>query len=55
MFVLIESILYFLIVAYLVEKISSKEVPLYLKILIFLCWSMSFEVIVLLPLDIYYV
>jgi hypothetical protein len=40
---------------HLVRIYSCKDVPLYLKALIFSTWILSFGIVFLLPLDIYYV
>ena len=55
MFIFIVTIIYLTLVYYFVDNFSSKDVPFYLKILVFMCWSMSFIIIIILPLDIYYV
>ncbi len=55
MFIFIETVVYLGFVYYNVENFSNKDVPFYLKMLVFLCWSLSFNIIILLPLDIYYV
>jgi hypothetical protein len=39
---------------YHVHTFSTLETPSYLKILIFLCWALSFNILILVPLDIYY-
>ena len=50
-----ELLIFTLTVAYNVHIYSSKEIPRYLKTLIFLCWCLSFIIILILPFDIYYI
>ena len=57
MFILtiIEFFLLIFFVAYLVYYYAQKEVPLYVKLLCFTSWIMSFGIVFILPHDIYYV
>ena len=55
MIILLEILIFLGIVYYQVHAYASKDIPLYLKSLIFLCWCLSFVVIIFLPIDIYYV
>ena len=50
-----ECILFLIIMAYMVNNYSAKDIPLYLKSLVFFCWSLSFIILIVIPLDIYYV
>ena len=51
----VESILFLIFVFYLVHEYSSKEVPFYIKLLTFISWILSFAVVIILPIDIYFV
>lgn len=53
--VLVQILLSVGYVWHLVHHYSSKDVPLYLRGLIFSTWLLSFGIVFLLPLDIYYV
>lgn len=53
--ILTQIILSLLYVWHLVQSYSLKTVPLYLKFLIFATWTLSFGIVLILPLDIYYV
>ena len=55
LFLAIEIIIFLLIVAILVYSYSKKEVPFYVKFFVFLTWSLCFCIVIILPLDIYYV
>ena len=55
MFILIETLVYLALVYYAVENFSCKDIPYYLKLLIFLCWAMAFNIVIILPIDIFYV
>ena len=54
-FTAIESIFLFVFVLYLVYEYSSKYVPFYIKFLTFISWILSFSVVIILPIDIYFV
>lgn len=53
--VLLQIVLSVGYVWYLVESYSSKTVPPYVKGLVFSTWLLSFGIVLILPLDIYYV
>ena len=50
-----ELLLFLLFVGYLVYSYSAKTVPNYVLFFVYTSWLLSFSVVVLLPLDIYYV
>lgn len=52
---IIEVVCLCVFTAYLVNEYAQREVPLYVKILTFISWIMSFGIVFLLPHDIYYV
>lgn len=52
---IIEIILLILYVIFLVNEYSAKSVPMYIKILTFISWLMSFGIVLVIPHDIYYV
>ena len=51
----VEVLVFLLCVAYLLYKYSEKSVPFYVKISVYITWILCFSIIILLPLDIYYV
>lgn len=57
MFILtiIEIFLLIAYVGYLVYEYAQKDVPVYVKLLTFISWTMSFGIVFILPHDIYYV
>ncbi len=52
-FVIVQIILSLGYVAYLVYIYSLKNVPIGIKILVFITWFLSFSIVFILPLDIY--
>lgn len=52
---LIEACLLIAYVGYLVHSYAQKEVHLYVKILTFLSWLLSFGIVLIIPHDIYFV
>lgn len=50
-----EFIFLLIVIAYLVYEYASKDVALYVKILVFISWLLSFGFIFIEPLDIYFV
>lgn len=54
-FSVIECSVFLIFVGYLVHEYSSKKVPMYVKIISYISWVISFGFVFLLPLDIYYV
>jgi hypothetical protein len=55
MLLFFECMIFLLIIAYEVNIYSSKDIPFYCKLLVFLCWTLSFVILIVIPLDIYYV
>lgn len=53
-FSVIECSVFLIFVGYLVHEYSSKKVPMYVKIISYISWVISFGFVFLLPLDIYY-
>ncbi len=53
--VLLQILLAVWYVWHLVQTYSLRTVPLYLRIMIFATWMLSFGIVLILPLDIYYV
>ncbi len=54
-FSIIELLFILFYIAYLVYEYSMRSVPLYVKILVYVSWLLSFGFVFLVPLDIYYV
>lgn len=54
-FIALESLALFLFVLYLVYEYSSKDVAFHIKLLTFISWIFSFSIVVILPIDIYFV
>jgi len=54
-FFFLEVVFFLLFVGYLVYSYSSKTVPLYVLFFVYTSWLLSFSIVVILPLDIYYV
>lgn len=52
---ILEVLAIFITTLYLLNHYAAKDVPLYVKILVFIGWFSSFVNIVLVPLDVYYV
>ncbi len=50
-----EFLIFTLTIAYNVQLYSSKDIPRYIKLLVFLSWILCFIVILVLPFDIYFV
>ncbi len=50
-----EFLVLFILVGYLVYEYSAKRVPLYVKLVCYFSWLTSFGIIVVIPLDIYFV
>lgn len=49
----IEFTIMIIYIGYLVQSYSSKSVPVYVKMLVFISWIITFGFIFLLPLDLY--
>lgn len=47
-----ETILLLLYIYYLVWEYSAKDVPLYVKVLTYFSWLMTFSIVLILPIDI---
>jgi len=52
---LLELLAFLFFVAYLVYSYSAKSVPLYVLFFVYTSWLLSFSIVIILPLDIYYV
>jgi hypothetical protein len=53
--IIIESFLLVLYICYVIYSYSAKDVPFYVKLLALLSWLLSFSLIIILPLEIYFV
>lgn len=51
----IEWLIMFVLVGYLVYDYASKDAPLYVKITCFISWIFSFGIVVIIPMDVYFV
>lgn len=48
----IATTILFIYVVYLIWEYSAKDVPLYIKILTFISWILTFSIVLVLPIDI---
>lgn len=52
---ILESIIISIISAYYIFYYAKKDVPLYVKFIVFISWQLAFQTISILAMDIYYV
>lgn len=54
-YIIIEIIVLMVYIAHLVKEYTAREVPTYVIVLVYISWLLSFGIVTILPLDIYYV
>lgn len=52
---ILEGLILISVVGYLVYEYSAKENPMHVKLTCFFSWIFSFGIVVIIPLDVYYV